>query len=113
MKNKLHIMKAMPPVTDDEIRSLMDFDAVVRLHHLHVQPKINWLRGFRITMALSVFAGAAYLLLRSENDAVRNETEKIPPVETPVEPKQADENPKETQTTPIVSSKENPGNAKA
>jgi TonB family protein len=113
MKTKLRIMKAMPPVTDDEIRSHMDFDAVVRLHRLHVEHKIDWLRGLRITVTVSVIAGAAYLLLRQEEARdTLSETEKIPPVETPVEQKQPKEKPGEVQIIPVIPNRENERNAK-
>ncbi|HWA33688.1 MAG TPA: energy transducer TonB [Cyclobacteriaceae bacterium] len=112
MKNKLRIMKAMPPVTDDEIRSHMDFDAVIRMHRLHVEHRTDWLRGFRIAMTLSALAGSAYLFLRQENAPDTPNEEKISPVEIPVEPEPAQEKQDEITTTPLTPKNENKSNAK-
>jgi TonB family protein len=44
MKQKLKIMKTRPQVTDEEIRSYMDFDSVVALHKQRLRNGYRWFR---------------------------------------------------------------------
>ncbi len=107
MKNKLRIMKAMPSVTDDQIRSYMNFDAVLQQHRVHMEHRQNWLRGLKSLMTVSIIAGAAYLLLNQEEEPENLlQPENISPIgKTPVASEPTEVPPLENQKGSVTTNK--------
>jgi TonB family protein len=86
MKGKIKIMKTRPEVTDQEIKSYMDFDALLKKQHSHHQGhqdlRLKVLIGSTVFITLAVI-GSLFVWSRKENMKTvreqRSEASAVPP----------------------------------
>jgi TonB family protein len=61
MKNKLHMMKNRPSVTDEEIRSYMNFDSVLNQHKARKKTEKTWIRNTSLLLGIAGIAILTYV----------------------------------------------------
>lgn len=88
MKNKIRIMNVRPEIPEEEIRSYMDFDAVLR-HHREVlasRTKNTFIRNSLIVMLISGAILTTWIMLNQESVPAEIESAKEPVVKSEPSP---------------------------
>jgi TonB family protein len=81
MKNKLHIMKNRPSVTDEEIRSYMNFNSVANQYKARKKTEQTWIRNASVVLGVAGISILAYLYWPDAPALTESNT---PEVEQPV-----------------------------
>jgi len=83
MKNKLQIMKNRPSVTDEEIRSYMNFDSVVNQYKAGKKNKQNWIRNTSVVLSI---LGISFLTYLYWPETIVPTVMNVPSLNTPIAP---------------------------
>jgi len=94
MKKKLQIMKNRPSVTDEEIRSYMNFDSVLSQHKARKKTELTWKRNISLLLGI---AGIAILTYVYWPDAPAVATSNAPTLASPLVSDGV-----QTQTEPVL-----------
>jgi len=81
MKTKLQIMKNRPSVTDEEIRSYMNFDSVLSQHEARKKTEQTWKRIISLLLGIAGIAIVTYVFWPDAPAAI---TLNVPTVESPL-----------------------------